>query len=603
LPQILDSFVMAASGGFEGSRFAVDAASQLLDSRETNMNFNDVKIRTRFLLLLGLFVIGFVSYGAWSIKTLNEVKVNGPLYDRIVQSKDLIADILPPPEYIIESYLVSLKLSGASDKAQQDKYIDRLKSLKAEYDTRHDFWNKAQLEQPLAGQFLTQAHEPALAFYKVLFDELIPAVQKSDGPAAAAAMGKIDAFYETHRQAIDQVVEMANKRTALDEANAKETITSAVWLLVTMLVVSLGASLGFALLIARSIVRPLQESVSITTSFAAGDLSTHFEADGDSEISRVLAALKKLQESLVGVVYRVREGSERLASASEDIARENSDLSARNEQQASALEETAASMAHLNSTVKQNADNARQANQLAQSASTVAVQGGEVVARVVDTMKGINDSSRKISDIISVIDGIAFQTNILALNAAVEAARAGEQGRGFAVVASEVRSLAGRSAEAAKEIKNLISASVERVEQGSALVDQAGLTMTEVVSSIRRVTDLMGDISAASSEQSHGVAQVGEAVSQMEQANQQNAALVHGMATAAVRLTAQAQDLVQAVAGFQLGQDPGAAGSDRQRAAAPLKFGQMQSLSVAPRTAPSWLPAGRLAAPGGPTSA
>jgi methyl-accepting chemotaxis protein len=210
-------------------------------------------------------------------------------------------------------------------------------------------------------------------------------------------------------------------------------------------------------------------------------------------------------------------------------------------------------MEQLSSTVKQNADNARQANQLAMSASTVAVQGGEVVAQVVDTMKGIVDASRKISDIIAVIDGIAFQTNILALNAAVEAARAGEQGRGFAVVASEVRSLAGRSADAAKEIKTLINNSVERVEQGTALVDQAGTTMTEVVNSIKRVTDIMGEISAASHEQSLGVGQVGEAVTQMDQVTQQNAALVEEMAAAASSLKSQANDLVSTVAVFKLG--------------------------------------------------
>jgi methyl-accepting chemotaxis protein len=308
----------------------------------------------------------------------------------------------------------------------------------------------------------------------------------------------------------------------------------------------------FGLALIRGISRSLAQAMAAANAVADGDLSHPIQVQGKDEVAQLLASLSGMQDNLAKVVSSVRSGSEGVATASAQIASGNHDLSARTEQQASALEETAASMEQLSATVKQNADNARQANQLALSASTVAVKGGEVVAQVVDTMKGINDSSRKISDIISVIDGIAFQTNILALNAAVEAARAGEQGRGFAVVASEVRSLAGRSADAAKEIKTLIGASVERVAQGTALVDQAGATMTEVVSSIKRVTDLMGEISAASSEQSQGVSQVGEAVTQMDQVTQQNAALVEEMAAAASSLKSQAQELVGTVAVFKL---------------------------------------------------
>jgi methyl-accepting chemotaxis protein len=284
---------------------------------------------------------------------------------------------------------------------------------------------------------------------------------------------------------------------------------------------------------------------------AQGDLSPLRGAD-EAPAGSVLASMGAMQLQLVGLIGQVRTSADSIATASAQIAQGNNDLSARTEEQASALEETAASMEELSSTVKQNADNARQANQLAQGASAVAIKGGDVVGQVVVTMKGINDSSKKIADIIGVIDGIAFQTNILALNAAVEAARAGEQGRGFAVVASEVRNLAGRSAEAAKEIKILIGASVERVEQGTVLVDQAGVTMAEVVGSIKRVTDIMGEISAASVEQSAGVTQVGEAVTQMDQATQQNAALVEESAAAAESMKVQAQQLVQAVAVFKL---------------------------------------------------
>ncbi|OHE62339.1 MAG: chemotaxis protein [Thiobacillus sp. GWE1_62_9] len=322
-------------------------------------------------------------------------------------------------------------------------------------------------------------------------------------------------------------------------------------------IVSLVMAVAAGLLVfSWTIARVLQRRVAISREVANrvrdGDLTMAVRDEANDEFSPLLASLAEMQDALTRVVSQVRQGAESVATASAEIAQGNQDLSSRSESQASALEETAASMEELGSTVKQNADNAQQANQLAKSAASVAEQGGEVVAQVVDTMRGISESSRKIGDIISVIDGIAFQTNILALNAAVEAARAGEQGRGFAVVAGEVRTLAQRSAEAAKEIKNLIVESVERVDQGSGLVDQAGATMNDVVASIRRVTDLMGEISAASVEQSAGVAQVGEAVTQMDEATQQNAALVEEIAAAATGLSSQAQDLVQAVAVFRI---------------------------------------------------
>jgi methyl-accepting chemotaxis protein len=358
--------------------------------------------------------------------------------------------------------------------------------------------------------------------------------------------GKVSALGATLSMKAEAVVTQA-------QTTGRDAMQRLLWVVSIGVVVLLGSLMLSSLVLLQAIMLPLNRVVESAERIAGGDIGSEIRFDDQpAEMARVLHALSDMQSSLAGVVATVREGSEGVATASSEIAQGNNNLSARTEQQSSAIEETAASMEELSSTVRQNADNAKQANQLAIRASTIAVTGGEVVGQVVETMRDINNASKKIADIIGVIDGIAFQTNILALNAAVEAARAGDQGRGFAVVATEVRSLAGRSAEAAKEIKILINASVDRVARGSTLVDQAGSTMTEVVSNIRRVTDIMGEISAASSEQALGVAQVSEAITSLDQTTQQNAALVEQMAAAASTLNSQAGELVQAVSVFKL---------------------------------------------------
>ncbi|MGE8656466.1 MAG: methyl-accepting chemotaxis protein [Achromobacter sp.] len=311
----------------------------------------------------------------------------------------------------------------------------------------------------------------------------------------------------------------------------------------------------FAWRVARSITAPLALAVTVAETVARGDLGQPIHADSRDETGRLLLALHDMQDKLAGAVRTIRAGAETISSAAGQIAAGNTDLSSRTEEQAASLEETAASMEELASTVKQNADNARQANQLVASASSIAQRGGTVVSAVVSTMGDISASSRKISEIVSVIDGIAFQTNILALNAAVEAARAGEQGKGFAVVAGEVRSLAQRSAQAAREVKTLIEASVSKVAEGATHAENAGTTMQEVVASVQRVTDIMGEIAAASHEQASGIEQVNRAVSQMDEVTQQNAALVEEAAAAAGSMQDQAHALVRAVGVFRLAED------------------------------------------------
>jgi methyl-accepting chemotaxis protein-1 (serine sensor receptor) len=390
-------------------------------------------------------------------------------------------------------------------------------------------------------------------------DEAIAKMNDECRPALASLIKATDTYLDATHSREKAMIESAEAAYALQRN-----------LLVVACLVAFTAAAAFGFFITRSLTRALGSEPAILGAIAQrvadGDLSA-VEGAAAAPAGSVLSSLGNMQVSLANIVGKVRSASDSIATGSAQIASGNADLSQRTEQQASALEETAATMEQLGSTVKINSESAKQANQLAKGATEVAAKGGQVVSQVVETMKGINDSSKKIADIIGVIDGIAFQTNILALNAAVEAARAGEQGRGFAVVAAEVRNLAQRSAAAAKEIKTLITDSVDQVGKGTELVDQAGKTMEEIVGAIRRVTDIVGEISSASVEQSSGVNQVGEAVAQMDQVTQQNAALVEESAAAAESLRQQAQELVEAVAVFKT--QFGAGGSPSASKAAP----------------------------------
>ncbi|MDD4978886.1 MAG: methyl-accepting chemotaxis protein [Gallionella sp.] len=741
---------------------------------------NSMGVKKRFILLLGVFALSFALVAAMAISTLNLTKVNGPIYQNVVQKKDLVADILPPPEYLIEAYFVVQQMMRA-DASEMAGLVEKSKQLRADYEARHQYWADNLPEGKMKSLMLVDAYQPGKDFLDARDEHFIPAIFKGDKTAANSALQELDQKFRTHRKAIDDLVTLANEQTAQDEANAATVIKSrSLWLILVML-----GGAGLVLLVGLWIMRSLskqlggepEQAATAARHIAAGDLShdihvqqgdstsmlammrlmqgklterKHADEQAAREMSRLKCALDNVNMSVrvadndgkliyvnhqlrdtlrkyekafqkqnpefvadkvvggsIGVFYadpqaaitrlknlssmartrmnlggreydvvtvpifgesgeklgtvgqwidlteqlraeeeissiveaaangdfsrravledkdgfylklaqdinrltstsevglnevvrvldalanadltqtisneyhgmfgklkddsnatvakltdlisRIKESADTMNGAVQEIASGNADLSQRTEEQASSLEETSASMEELTSTVKQNAENARQANQFALSASAVAVQGGTAVDQVVHTMSSISASSKKIADIISVIDGIAFQTNILALNAAVEAARAGEQGRGFAVVATEVRNLAQRSAAAAKEINALISDSVEKVGQGAHQVDVAGKTMQDIVTAVKRVTDIMGEITAASSEQSQGIEQVGQAITQMDDVTQQNAALVEQAAAAAESLEQQAQEMAELMASFRLADTP-----------------------------------------------
>ncbi|CAM8650892.1 Tar Methyl-accepting chemotaxis protein [Comamonadaceae bacterium] len=468
---------------------------------------------------------------------------------KVYAGKDVVADILPPPMYLIETRLVlSLMLDGSMSAADGKKRFDELTT---EYDQRVEFWKK---NPPfgLEAKLLGEQHRAAQAFLAAARSQVVEPFAAGKADVARTNLPTVHALYQQHRAGVDATVVDANAFAAssMQEFDAMHAF-SVTAMVVTALVAAAVVFVVYRLVLA-SIQKPVRGSTQAAKLIAAGDLATHVALDPGrtDSLGALQEALQTMREGLNSTVSSVRLVADNVSNASAEIAQGNHDLSARTESQASALEETAASMEELTSVVNQNAQAAQQAERLAQQAAEVAERGGAAVGQVVETMKGINDSSREIAGIVSVIEAIAFQTNILALNAAVEAARAGEQGRGFAVVASEVRSLAGRSAVAAKEIKALIDASVDRVSHGSTLADQAGATMDEMLRSTQQVSTLLTEISAASREQSSGISQIGEAVSQMDQVTQQNAALVEEIAAAASSLKVQAAELVRQMSQF-----------------------------------------------------
>ena len=546
------------------------------------MRFSDLKIRARLawafglMLLISLLSTGVALHKLASIQdNLDDVVLNNNVK---IRHEQVLSGAV---HEVARSLRTVMLLADDTAKAAE---LAKLKDARERFDQAWAALDKMPASE--AGKALRAKIAAARDETRPMNDKVLALGQAGETPSAVGYLLKTAGpAVDRWQAAIGESIAFQEATIEQDHNEALQDYAQARWLLIGCILAGVAAALLLGWRVTLSITRQLGaepvEAAALAQRVAAGDLSVAVQLRAGDHNS-LMAQLGRMQDSLVKVVGAVRMNADSVATASAQIAQGNQDLSQRTEEQASALQQTAASMEQLGATVRNNADNARQANALALGASSIAVKGGAVVGQVVDTMKGINDSSRKIADIIGVIDGIAFQTNILALNAAVEAARAGEQGRGFAVVASEVRSLAQRSAEAAREVKTLINASVERVEQGTALVDQAGSTMQQVVSSIKQVADIMGEINAASSEQSAGVQQVSEAVSLMDQTTQQNAALVEESAAAADSLRGQARQLVDVVAVFSLRPGDASAGGAPARA---VSHGRAAP-SARPRAAP-----------------
>ncbi|MBU9816256.1 MCP four helix bundle domain-containing protein [Rahnella sp. C60] len=511
---------------------------------------NSMRVGARLGTAFGLIILLLVIVSAIAITKISNINssIDQIVSDRYVKVR-LAFDVRDGVNDQIK-YLRGIVIDTKNPEQNKKRYVqldDTVKQTNVAMD------KIAAIQTTMTGKQKIKALQEAGQTFETAKEQLIALARAGDMEGATEfVLRKLTISQNAY---LDLATAFANSQDQQLQAEGKTALADGataiqLTLIFSVLAILMAAALGYFL--TRSITRPLHTAVKVAENVAAGDLTTQIQVTSQDETGQLMQGLKNMNENLLRIVTEVRAGTNAITSASGEIAAGNLDLSSRTEQQASSLEETASAMEQMTATVKQNADNARQANQLAAQASRVAVQGGVVVGEVVNTMEGINISSRKIVDIIAVIDGIAFQTNILALNAAVEAARAGEQGRGFAVVASEVRNLAQRSASAAKEIKVLIDDSVAKVDNGTQLVAKAGATMAEVVSSVKNVTDIVGEIAIASNEQSTGIEEINKAINQMDEVTQQNAALVQEASSAAHSLNEQAERLSQAISIFKV---------------------------------------------------
>lgn len=541
---------------------------------------NNIKLAYRFGLIVLSVVVGFSIYGMWSFKTLNELKVNGPIYHRIVQGKDLVADILPPPEYIIESYLVSLQLEE-SDKNDQPSLIARLKTLKKEYDTRHDFWKTENLSPDLSEPLLKDAHEPAAAFYEIALKEFVPAIESGNKDASEKAMKKMKSAYEHHRKAIERVVENANKRFVADENTAAAQINSATFLMLTVLVISVAVTVFVSMLISKSVtVSLLNVQRTMLEIKNTNDLTRRINIESDDEIGQTSKTFNELIISLQSSLLSLSNNANGVSQAALELSSSAQQVARSSEEQSSSASAMAATVEQVTVGITLITDGAREAQDISIKSGNLSSQGAEIIQnaavammQIAETVKQTSTSiealglqSKQISSVVQVIKEVADQTNLLALNAAIEAARAGEQGRGFAVVADEVRKLAARTAKATEEISLMIQSiqgntniametmktAVIKADRGAVLAQEAGVSINQIKDGSLKVVAVVNDISDSLNEQNSASQDIAVHVERVAQQAEENTAAAGQTANSAIQLEKLASDMRATVGRFKL---------------------------------------------------